>query len=87
MIEKILDDQAVTTHKKGYQRYLVRWYGRPESEDSWITREDLQNIDPDLLEKYQSKIDPYSMGSSSSHPGRIGAGARLRQRLQGSLWI
>ena len=86
-IEKILDDQAVTTRNKGYQRYLVRWYGRPESEDSWITREDLQNIDPDLLEKYQSQIDPYSMGSSSSHPGRIGAGARLRQRLQGSLWI
>ena len=36
-IERILDDQAVTTCNKGYQRYLVRWQGRPESEDSWIS--------------------------------------------------
>ena len=86
-IERILDDQAVTTHNKGYQRYLVRWQGRPESEDSWITWKDMQHIDPDLLEEYQSQTDPYSTRSSSSHPGRIGADTRLRQRLQGSLWI
>ena len=86
-IERILDDQVITTHNKGYQRYLVRWQGRPESENSWISREDLQQIDPDLLEMYQSQIDPYSTGLSSSHPGRIGVGTRLRQRLQGSIWI
>ena len=86
-IEKILDDQAISTRNRGYQRYLVRWQGQPESEDSWISREDLQQLDPDLLERYQSQIDPYSTGSSSSHPGRIGAGTRIRQRLQGSIWI
>ena len=86
-IERILDDQAVSTRNKGYQRYLVSWQGRPESEDSWITREDLQQIDPDLLEDYQSQLDPYSMGSSSSHPGRIGADTSFRQGLQGSIWI
>ena len=41
-VECILDDQVITTRNKGYQRYLIRWQGRPESEDSWITREDLQ---------------------------------------------
>ena len=26
-VEQILDDQAITTRNKGYQRYLVRWQG------------------------------------------------------------
>ena len=92
-VESILDDQVITTRNKGYQRYLVHWQGRPESEDSWITREDLQQIDPDLLENYHSQVNPYSTGSSSSHPGRIGADTRLLRRLQpivfksGSLWL
>ena len=41
-VERILDDQAIVTRNKGYQHYLVRWQGRLESEDSWITCEDLQ---------------------------------------------
>ena len=92
-IDRILDDQSITTRNKGYQRYLVQWQGRPESENSWITREDLQQIDPDLLEKYHNQVNPYSTGSSSSHPGRIGADTRLQKRLQpslfksGSLWL
>ena len=86
-IERILDDQTISTRNKDYQCYLVRWQGRPESEDSWITREDLQCIDPDILEQYQGQADPYSTGSSSSHPRRIGGGTRIRSRLQGSIWI
>ena len=86
-IERILDDQAISTRNRNYQRYLVRWQGRPESEDSWITKEDLQRMDPDILERYQSQIDPYSTGSSSSHPGRIGGDTRTRSRYQGSIWI
>ena len=92
-IERIRDDQAITTRNKGYQRYLVRWQGRPESEDSWITREDLQRINLDLLEYYQSKADPYSTESSSFHLGGIGAGTKVKRRLQSnlintnSLWI
>ena len=33
-IERILDDQTVSTRQSSYQRYLVRWQGRPNSEDS-----------------------------------------------------
>ena len=70
-VERILDDQAIVTRNKGYQHYLVRWQGQLESEDSWITHEDLQQIDLDLLERYHSHADPYSTGLSSSHSGRI----------------
>ena len=35
-IERILDDQTISTRGKGYQRYLVQWQGRPES-DCWET--------------------------------------------------
>ena len=65
-IERILDDQAISIRNKGYQRYLVRWQGQLESEDSWIAQEDLQCLNPDLLEQYESRVDPYSTGSSSS---------------------
>ena len=84
-IERILDDQVISTRQYGYQRYLVRWQGRPESEDSWVTREDLQRIDPDLLEEYQSQTSLYSTESSSSHPRRIGEDTF--SKIQNSLWI
>ena len=87
-VERILDDQAIATRNKSYQRYLVRWQGRPNSEDSWITREDLQQIDPNILERYHSHADPYSTRSSSSHSGIIDVDIMSRRRLQqGSLWL
>ena len=51
-IERILDEQAISTRSHGYQRYLVRLQGHPESEDTWVTREELQRIDPDIIEHY-----------------------------------
>ena len=87
-VERILDDQAIATRNKSYQRYLVQWQGRPDSEDSWITREDLQQIDLDILERYHSHADPYSTRSSSSHSGRIDVDIMSRRRLQqGSFWL
>ena len=86
-IERVLDDQPISTRNKGYQRYLVRWQGRPESEDSWITREDLQCLDPDILEHYLSRSNPYSMESSFSHPGKIGEGTRVKRRTLCPLWL
>ena len=81
-IERILDDQITTTRNRSYQRYLVRWQGRPESEDSCITREDLQQIDHDLLESYHEQMDPYSTGSSSAQAGRIGVDTRHKKSRQ-----
>ena len=33
-IERILDDQAITTRGRDYQCFLIRWQGQPESDDS-----------------------------------------------------
>ncbi|PKA50689.1 hypothetical protein AXF42_Ash021218 [Apostasia shenzhenica] len=61
-IEQILDDQIISTRNREYQRYLVRWKGLSSSKDSWITRDELQQLDPDLVERYCSGVDPYSTG-------------------------
>ncbi|PKA66487.1 hypothetical protein AXF42_Ash003141 [Apostasia shenzhenica] len=71
-IEQILDDQIISTRYRENQRYLVRWKGLSSSEDSWIIRNKLRQLDPDLLERYCSGVDPYSTGSSFSCPGRVG---------------
>ena len=92
-IERILDDKIITTRNKDYQRYLVQWQGRPEFDNSWITREDLQRLNPDLFEHYQGKTEPYSTGSSSAHPRRIGVDTRSRKKLHSNkvslipIWI
>ncbi|GFS42173.1 hypothetical protein Acr_00g0078340 [Actinidia rufa] len=49
-----------------------RWSGRPASDDTWITSEDLQQIDRDLFEYYQSRPAIHSTESSFLHPGRVG---------------
>ena len=73
-IDSILDDQIVSTRDGGTRRYLIKWTGKPDSENSWITEEDLQHLDPDRLERYHSQQQfspPHSTGSSPSHPGGI----------------
>ena len=73
-IDSIKDDQIISTRDDGCRRYLVHWKGRPESDDTWITREDLQRLASDLLEFYKSHLELYSMGSSSLHRGSTDGG-------------
>ena len=40
-IECLLDEQTMSTRRRDYHHYLVRWQERPESKDSWITQEEL----------------------------------------------
>ncbi|GFZ15624.1 hypothetical protein Acr_25g0000330 [Actinidia rufa] len=54
-IDAILDEQIISTRDGGVQRFLVRWSGRPASDDTWITIDDLQQIDRDLFKYYQSR--------------------------------
>ncbi|RVW54072.1 Transposon Ty3-I Gag-Pol polyprotein [Vitis vinifera] len=67
-IEYVLDDQLVSTRQGGYQKFLVKWRGKPHSENTWITTTDFQKINPDLYELYQASN---SSESSSFKPGRI----------------
>ena len=49
-VDRILDEQTTVTRNKVYQRYLVRWKNQPPTEDTWVSREDLMQLDPDLIE-------------------------------------
>ena len=53
-IDAILDEQIISTRDGGVHHFLVWWQGRPDFECTWITRDELQRLDPDLLEYYQS---------------------------------
>ncbi|RVW47624.1 Transposon Ty3-I Gag-Pol polyprotein [Vitis vinifera] len=70
-IEYVLDDQLVSTRQGGYQKFLVKWRGKPHSENTWITTTDFQKINPDLYELYQASN---SSEPSSFKPGRIDEG-------------
>ncbi|KAK8916805.1 hypothetical protein KSP39_PZI022608 [Platanthera zijinensis] len=67
--EQILDDETVTTTDGGFQRYLVRWHGRPETETSWVLAKELERMDADLLQHYRSKHSPEM---SDFERGRVG---------------
>uniref|UniRef100_A0A2N9G2F5 Chromo domain-containing protein n=1 Tax=Fagus sylvatica TaxID=28930 RepID=A0A2N9G2F5_FAGSY len=65
-IDAILDEQVVFTRDGAVQHFLVLWHRRPESDCTWIARKDLQQLDPDLLEYYQSHIN--ALPSTSYRP-------------------
>ena len=67
MVENIVDEQVVSTRHGGYQKYLIKWNDRPDSDNTWVTKEELQRIDPDILERYYSFISPEA---SPSQQGR-----------------
>jgi hypothetical protein len=68
----ILDEQVVFNRNGEVQQFRVRWVGRPDSDCIWITRDTLQQFDPDLWEYYQSWPVLHSTGLSFSNPGRVG---------------
>lgn len=55
-IEVILEDQIVSTRRGGYQRYFIKWKGYPDIDSTYLTKNELQNIDPNLLEQYRSHL-------------------------------
>jgi hypothetical protein len=57
-IEDILDDQIVFTRRGGYQKFLVKWKNRPLSDCCWLQTEEVQRLNPDLYELYQSHNSP-----------------------------
>ena len=44
-IDSILDNQIVSTRDGGTRRYIIKWKGRSDSENSWIT-EDFDSLIP-----------------------------------------
>ena len=52
----------------GYHRYLVQLKNRPHVDATWISEDELQHLDPDLLECYNQDHSPKA---SSFQPERI----------------
>ena len=65
-IDEIIDDQIVSTRDGGYHRFLVRWKGLPDSDNTWINRKELQRLDPDCLEHFESRGGSHSTELSFS---------------------
>jgi hypothetical protein len=59
-IEEILDDQIVSTRRGGYQKFLVKWKNCPSSDYCWLQTEEVQRLNPDLYEFYQTCHSPES---------------------------
>jgi len=81
-IDAILD--VVFNRNGEVQRFLVRWVGRPDSNYTWITRDTLQQLDPDLWEYYQSRPVLHLTGSSFSNPGRVGGDTKPTPQ---TIWV
>ena len=67
-IKKIVDDEIITTKDGGTRKYLIQWKEKSPTDDSWIDRSELQKIDLDILEHYESS-SLNSTKSSFSQPG------------------
>ena len=48
-IEAVLDDETVASSHGGFQWYLVKWRGRPDSDATWISEDEFRAMDPELL--------------------------------------
>ena len=53
-IDKIVNDEIITIKDGETRKYLIRCKEMPPIDDSWIDRSELQKIDPDILEQYES---------------------------------
>uniref|UniRef100_A0A2N9EPA1 Chromo domain-containing protein n=1 Tax=Fagus sylvatica TaxID=28930 RepID=A0A2N9EPA1_FAGSY len=87
VLKRIGSNALFFTRDGTVQRFLVRWHGRPESDCTWIAREDLQQLDPDLLEYYQSRID--ALPSTSYRPPTTRVYRRRKKHLVHpvTLWL
>ncbi|KAL6344261.1 hypothetical protein AAG906_037825 [Vitis piasezkii] len=53
-IEDVIDHQIVSTRERGYQKYLVKWKGRPLIDCTWITYGEFQDLNEDLYEIFHA---------------------------------
>ena len=84
IIDVILDEQSLFTRDGTVQRFLVRWRGQLDSHYTWITRKELQHLEPALLEAY---LDTLAIASSLPHITYTYEHQRRRHANPVSLWL
>lgn len=57
-IEEILDDKTTYTRAGSYQKFLVKWKGKPLSKRSWVLKEELFRLNPELYTEYLHHSSP-----------------------------
>jgi hypothetical protein len=64
----VLDVRLITTQRGTYTQYLVHWQGKPESEDAWISSEELKMLDHMLWEDLTSysKVSSFQEGENDA---------------------
>ena len=78
IVDIILNDEFLTSRDGGFRRFLFKWHGCPNSNATWIQKDDLRHLDHSLLNCYLSS---YSSESSSFQPeGNDGAWSMLISR-------
>ena len=73
-MDAILDDEFMTSRDGGFRRFLVKWHGHPDFDDTWIQEDNLRHLDPSLLDCYFSSHS--SKPSSFQLGGNDGAWSR-----------
>ncbi|CAL2257726.1 unnamed protein product [Prunus armeniaca] len=62
--EDVLGHEVVASSTRGSTRYLVRWVGRPATEDTWITEAEFRHLDSTLLHSYQDALHDLDLAAS-----------------------
>ena len=72
--ENIYEVEAIRDHKifRGKNRYLVKWTGWPESDNTWVTEEDMEGA-KDTIKEY--------LDSLSLPPANLRRSTRTRKRV------
>jgi len=65
-IADVLDHEVVASSTGGSTRYLVRWVGKPATENTWITEAEFRQLDSTLLHSYQDTL--HDLDLAASHP-------------------
>ncbi|KAL5756406.1 hypothetical protein ACOSQ2_021152 [Xanthoceras sorbifolium] len=57
-MDAILDHQFVSTRRRGYYKFLVRWATKPMSEAVWLQAAEIQRLNPELFCSYTKQNLP-----------------------------
>jgi len=60
----VLDDEFVSSSRGGFHRFLVQWFGRPQSDATWIIEDEFCELNPTLVESYLSPVLSSFQGGS-----------------------